>query len=365
MAEPEPFSGLPKWALLQVIMPFMPLSTISLGLAGEIVALTEYSSRGMTTELIVTIVFMVIPIVIHLIATLAGYEEAKENDPEIIQNNLLIRAIYYAFHIKIFHMYFKSLISAALGLCCLATVDPDKQNPKNVCKATLARRYLAFTGVAPQVVFQMYVLYSWNIANGGPRAEDAAMQFAVSGLVISMGCAMAQHHTTDCCVCYDDHWSAPIRICGTALVFAWKIFLVVGRAIVFSLFLHQFGALIVIPVLLHGIIVLLLYKLAAEPKMDSFANFMKSLILSYMMMYDMNDVWLNEIKGKRTVQFCYYGFRLIADVALIIPWFMLTTAYDYLKIASIATVFGCYGAAILIRVFYYLSCHPKTANAEA
>ena len=354
------FSGQPPYALLQVIMPCMPLGTITLGLIGEIVALIHYVTGGYREEFLRTLILMIIPIVVLLLSTVLGIEKSKPDDPEVIKNNTVLRAFYYAFHIKIFHEYLRSVGSAALGLCSMATVDPDKQNPKNIYEATMVRRYLAFLGLAPQVVNQMNIMFNRVIQNGDITPEDAPVNFAICAMVISMGCSLAQHHCTDRIVDYDTHWSAPMRFIGTTFVFMWKCLLVTGRGVAVALFLNMFGILTIIPILLHGIIVFIIYMAGGKPVIDGFGGLLKSLILCYNQMYDMNDVYLNEVNGKAAVQFAYYIFRLLADISLVLPFFMLSTsASNYLKIVELIVVFGSFVAAIFTRIVYYKLCHPK------
>ena len=76
--------------LLMVLVPTMPLIVSILGLSGEVVTLIHYNNNGYQQEFIRTLVLMVIPVVVLLIATITGYEKPKGNDPDVVKSSYFI-----------------------------------------------------------------------------------------------------------------------------------------------------------------------------------------------------------------------------------------------------------------------------------
>ena len=340
-----------------VLVPTMPLIVSVLGLSGEVVTLIHYNNNGYQQEFIRTLVLMVIPVVVLLIATITGYEKPKDNDPELVKSSYFIRAFYYAFHVKMFHVY---LATVGNAISRLGSTISDENPCKNHYEATIIRRYLAYLGLAPQFVNQMNILLSRVILQGGNiTPEENAIKFAAACLGLSLGCFLAMHHVTDKVVDFELHWTVPTRLFGTLIIYIWKLLLVAGRGVACALFIHHFGALVAIPVLLHGIIVFIIFVTCAKPVINGFFGFLKVLIICYCQMYDINDVYLNEVAGKRIVQILYYILRFIADLSLIVPFFVLSTAPESIKLTGTFIVFGTYAGALLVRAFYYQTVHPK------
>ena len=342
-------------ALLLVVLPLMPLAVSSLGFIGEVVVLVHYSNGNYKVELIRTLVFMLLPILVLLLSTLSGIEKASYDDPSIVKKNIVVRALYYAFHIKMFHVYLKTVANAAIQI-----YNPERENTsKNVYEATMIRRYLAFVGLAPQLVNQLYIIFLRFVENDGLTNGDDSVLFAISVLVLSLGCSLALHHCTDKMVDFEAHWSVPKRFISTLVIYTWKLLLVTGRAMACALFIYQFDAFVVFPVMLHGVFVLALFVAGTRLRYDGFTGFLKHIIICYCQMFDINDVYVNENNGKTTVIIVYYIFRLLGDAALLVPFIFFTKATSPFKVLVVVIPFVFAVCGIVVRLIYYSLLHPK------
>ena len=341
-------------ALLVVILPTMPTVVSLMGIVSEILVAIQYYGAGEIKNFGITVGLMILPIVTLFLATILNIEKARDEDPDIIKNNILLRAIYYAFHIKMFRIYFRTVAGAVREMC-----NPERENPcKNVYEATMIRRYLAFTGVAFQLVNQMNILFNRYNVREYLEPEDSIVMFAVGALTLSLGCSLALHHCSDKLVDYDAHWSIPVRFMCTLVIYMWKLALVLARAFAAALFLYEFGVFLVVPVVLHGIFVAIIFIACTKPAIDGFGGYMKFLIICYCQMFDINDVYINEISGETLAIAVYYIFRLAGDAGLIIPFFLLTNV-EHIKTLALIIVFAATGGGILLRILYYRFLHPK------
>ena len=337
---------------LLVVFPVVPLLVHCAGISTEVVALVYYSHHGYQQEFYITLTFMLLPSVVLLVATLSGIEKSKCDDPDTIKNHVILRAVYYASQVKMFHVYLYATVAAIRKWGKTSVGKPCGEGNEG----HMIRRYQAFVGMGPQLIYQLNILCTKIINEGSTVGDHFPLTYVVVTLVLSLSCSLTVHSLTDSSAAFEE-WTPVKAFTAMSLVYTWKILLVTARGLSVALFIYQFGAFIMIPVFLHGIIVFIIFIICSKPNLNGFWEIIKTLIICYCQMFDINDVYRNEVSGKITIQIVYYVFKIAGDFCLIVPFYFLNWC-DSVKMVSMVIVGVGNAGAVPLRILYYSLFHP-------
>ena len=212
-------------ALLYVLLPSITLGVSTLGFFAEFTLLSYYNDIDHKEAFSKTVTFVILPVLILFFTTVFGAEKAKDDDPSFIKKNVILRAIYYSCHIKMFSIYISTVITALLWVFRGSPRDPCK----NLYQATQIRRYLAAAGLGPQIITQITILLSRVTRHGGLTPEDDVILDCTAALVLSMACSLSMQHVSDKVVDFDSKWSIRQRLFYTIEILIWKILLITGK----------------------------------------------------------------------------------------------------------------------------------------